>query len=79
MARGKKISFEEALTGLEAIVAELEDGDIALADLLDKYTQGVKFSEACLKEINAAEEAMDLVIQENAEGFEESALHIEGE
>lgn len=79
MARTKKLSFEEALSGLETIVSELEGGDISLADLLDKYTQGVKLSEACLQELSAAEKAMDLMLQEKNGEIEQCELQIEGE
>ena len=34
MARKKEMAFEEALGALEQIVAEIEAGDLALADLM---------------------------------------------
>lgn len=63
MARAKKIAFEDALKELEKIVEELENGDIALSDLLEKYAQGAKLSDLCLQELSAAEKTMDGLIQ----------------
>lgn len=79
MARAKKIAFEDALQELEKIVEELENGDIALADLLEKYAQGAKLSDLCLQELSAAEKTMDGLIQKKGESFEEVPLQIGGE
>lgn len=79
MARNKKLSFEESLANLEGIVAELENGDISLAELLDKYTQGVKLSESCLQELSQAETAMDTMVQEKNGEIRECELQVEGE
>ena len=35
-----KLSFEQALEKLEQLIAQMEDGEIALADLLEKYESG---------------------------------------
>ena len=35
-----KLSFEEALTKLEAIVESMESGDVPLADLLARFEEG---------------------------------------
>ena len=48
-----KLSFEQALEKLEALVDQMEEGDVALADLLEKYEEGsglLKTCEARLKE-----------------------------
>jgi exodeoxyribonuclease VII small subunit len=79
MARTKKLSFEEALASLESIVGALENSDISLAELLDKYTEGVKLSEACLQELQKAEQTIDIMVQEKNGGLEKTALQIEGE
>jgi len=48
-----KLSFEAALTKLEAIVESMEAGDVPLADLLAKFEEGnllLKHCEGRLKE-----------------------------
>ena len=72
----KKLTFEEALTELEAIVNEIENGDMPLADLLTKYSEGVKLSEFCLQSLQRAEETMDLLIQESNNRVIETELKV---
>lgn len=66
MARAvsKKISFEEGLEKLENIVKELELGDSNLEDLLDKYSQGVLLSKACMDQLDNTEKAIDKLLKE---------------
>ena len=40
------LSFEEALTSLEQIVQELEEGKLGLAESLSRYEQGVNLLKA---------------------------------
>ena len=79
MPRKKELSFEEALTKLEAIVKEMESGDSSLKDLMDNYTEGMKLGEACLKELAKAEAAMDVVVNTDNGKIVERELTIEGE
>ena len=50
-----KLSFEAALTKLEAIVDSMESGDVPLADLLAKYEEGTKLLKACESRLKEAE------------------------
>ena len=50
-----KLSFEAALTRLEAIVDSMEQGEIPLADLLAKYEEGSKLLKACESRLKDAE------------------------
>lgn len=76
MARKKEQTFEEALSQLEHIVAEIESGDMPLADLMAKYSEGIKLSDFCMKSLRRAEETMDLLVTETADGIAEEELHI---
>lgn len=40
-------SFDEGLEQLEALVAELEDGDLSLEDSIERYTVGVDLLKRC--------------------------------
>jgi exodeoxyribonuclease VII small subunit len=42
-----KLTFEEAMKQLEALVKELEQGNLALDLSLSKYTDGVKLAKYC--------------------------------
>ena len=75
----KKTTFEEALDKLESLVGELESGETALKDILEKYTQGVLLSKFCLQQLDDAEAAMDKVVGEKDGAVVEAPLRIEGE
>ena len=50
-----KLSFEGALTKLEAIVDSMEQGDVPLAELLAKYEEGSRLLKACEGRLKEAE------------------------
>ena len=78
MARKKEMAFEDALGALEQIVAEIETGELPLADLMAKYSEGIKLSDFCMKSLRRAEETMDLLVKETADGVSEEKLEIGG-
>ncbi|EGK60126.1 exodeoxyribonuclease VII small subunit [Centipeda periodontii DSM 2778] len=78
MARKKEMAFEEALGALEQIVAEIETGELSLADLMAKYSEGIKLSDVCMTSLKRAEETMDLLVKETANGVSEEKLQIGG-
>ena len=47
--------FEEQLTALEVVVERLERGELTLDESVRLFEEGVKLSEACKKELEAAE------------------------
>ena len=50
-----KLSFETALTKLEAIVDSMEQGEVPLAELLAKYEDGTKLLKICEARLQEAE------------------------
>lgn len=78
MARKKEMAFEEALGALEQIVSEIETGELSLADLMAKYSEGIKLSDVCMTSLKRAEETMDLLVKETAAGISEEKLQIGG-
>jgi exodeoxyribonuclease VII small subunit len=57
-------SFEEHLTALESVVDRLEQGDLSLEESLRLYEEGVKLSDACKKELEAAEGKIQLLVEQ---------------
>ena len=56
VSKAKKLkSFEEALKDLEAIIENLETGDVPLSDLVDQYEQGTSLLKICHERLNEAE------------------------
>ena len=61
-------TFEQALDRMEAIVRELEEGRIGLADAMQKYEQGVKLLRQCYGMLETAEQRIELLTGVDAEG-----------
>ena len=64
----KEPSFEQALARLEAIVHELEDGDVGLAEALSSYETGVKLLRQCHGLLERAERRIELLTRVDASG-----------
>ncbi len=54
-AKHAKLTFEAALTKLEAIVESMESGQVPLAELLDKFEEGSKLLRVCEVRLKDAE------------------------
>ncbi|MDA7979961.1 MAG: exodeoxyribonuclease VII small subunit [Pirellulales bacterium] len=67
-AGGKTPNFEHALEELEAVVHELEHGELGLAEALQRYELGVKRLRQCQKLLEQAEERIEVLTRVDAEG-----------
>ena len=50
----EKENFEANLKKLSTVVAELEKGDVSLEKAVDLYSEGVKLSAVCKKQLDEA-------------------------
>ena len=57
-------NFEEQLTALESVVERLEQGELSLEESVRLFEEGVKLSDACKKELEAAEGKIQLLTQQ---------------
>jgi len=57
-------SFEESLKKLEAIVNQLEKGDLPLDKSLKLFEEGVGLSAVCKKELDAAEGKVQMLVKQ---------------
>lgn len=48
-------SFEASLERLETLIAAMENGDIALADLVAKFEEGSRLLKSCQSQLKQAE------------------------
>jgi exodeoxyribonuclease VII small subunit len=62
-------NFEEQLTALESVVERLERGDLSLEDSVRLFEEGVKLSDACKKELEAAEGRIQLLVDKGSGGM----------
>lgn len=57
-------TFEEQLKQLETIVDQLERGDLPLEDSIKLFEEGVRLSNACKEELEAAEGKVQILLKQ---------------
>jgi exodeoxyribonuclease VII small subunit len=57
-------NFEEHLTALETVVEKLERGELSLDESVRLFEEGVKLSNACKKELEAAEGRIQVLVEQ---------------
>lgn len=62
-----KRTFENALTKLEQITDELEDGDLSLEKSLKKFDEGITLVEFCNRTLTDAKAKVELLLEKNGE------------
>ncbi|MHB8970960.1 MAG: exodeoxyribonuclease VII small subunit [Pirellulaceae bacterium] len=64
----EELSFEASLQRLEDIVGLLEGGQLGLSESLTQYEQGVKYLKFCYRQLERAEQKIELLSGMDAEG-----------
>lgn len=67
MTEMEDVNFEQALQELEAIVAELESGELALDDMLGRFERAMKLKEHCAAMLEKAEARIRELIDEEGD------------
>jgi exodeoxyribonuclease VII small subunit len=62
----KKEKFEEALQKLEAIVTQMEEGDLPLEETLKAFEEGVKLARFCANKLDEAERKVERLMRDQA-------------
>ena len=57
-----ELSFEQALTALEAIVQQLERGDVPLDESIALYERGELLRAACQKRLDSAQARIEKIV-----------------
>lgn len=60
-------SFEESLSELEAIVTQMESGDLPLADALQKFERGIALSRQSQQALEQAEQKVKVLLTEQGD------------
>ena len=60
-----KINFEENIKKLETIVRELESGNVALDEALDKFNEAFKISKECDTKLKEVTESVNKVLNQD--------------
>jgi len=63
----KKLSFEEAMSQLESIIEEMEDGKLPLEKSIERFEEAVELVKFCNKKLDSYEKKLSVVL-ENKDG-----------
>jgi exodeoxyribonuclease VII small subunit len=78
MTAKKNFNLEKSLADLEAIVEELESGDLPLDKAMKKFEDGIKLTRGCQAALKDAEQKVEILLKsaggdETLEEFEPDA------
>lgn len=63
MSGKKPIDLEKSLSALEAIVEELESGELPLEKAMQKFEQGIKLTRGCQSALKEAEQKVEILMK----------------
>lgn len=63
MSAKKTLNLEKALGELEAIVEDLESGDLPLEKAMKKFEEGIKLTRNCQAALKEAEQKVEILLQ----------------
>ena len=61
----KKLSFEESMLELEAILHDIENNKLTLNQLVDSFEKGSKLSKECIEYLKNAKLKINKIIESN--------------
>ncbi|MCU0959376.1 MAG: exodeoxyribonuclease VII small subunit [Pirellulaceae bacterium] len=73
------LTFEQALEQLEAIVARLEGGQLGLSEALAQYERGIHVLQRCYRQLEQAEQKIELLSGTDAAGRAQTEPFAEAE
>jgi exodeoxyribonuclease VII small subunit len=65
MAAKKSFPFESTLKKLEAIVEQMESGDLTLEESLRAFEEGIQLTRACQQALTEAQQQINVLIEKN--------------
>jgi exodeoxyribonuclease VII small subunit len=69
--------FERRLSDLEAVVERLEQGDLPLEESVRLFEEGMKLSQSCKQELDAAEGRIQMLIEQSGGKMKAQDLEVE--
>ena len=63
MTSAKKFNLEKSLAELEALVDELESGDLPLDKAMKKFEAGIKLTRGCQAALQEAEQKVEILLK----------------
>ncbi len=74
----EKMSYEEAVKKLEAIVNRLEDTEIPLEESLSSFQEGIALSRYCREKLAEIEYRVDYLLKEEQESLSSTENGVQG-
>ena len=71
--------FEGALSRLEKIVGDLEEGDLSLEEALKLFEEGVQVSRYCARVLKEAERKVEILTRNEAGDLESEPFRLSGQ
>lgn len=59
----KKLNLEKSLADLEALVEELENGELPLEKAMQKFEEGIRLTRSCQAALREAEQKVEILLQ----------------
>jgi len=66
MSAKKAIDLEKSLAELEALVEELESGELPLEQAMKKFEAGIKLTRSCQAALKEAEQRVEILLKNEA-------------
>jgi exodeoxyribonuclease VII small subunit len=66
--------FEQSLAELESLIAQLERGDLPLAQSLALFEQGIALTRRCHAHLAEARQRVEILLKDGARAFDPDAL-----
>jgi len=63
MSATKNLNLEKSLADLEALVEELESGDLPLDKAMKKFEEGIKLTRGCQAALKEAEQKVEILLK----------------
>lgn len=76
-AKTKSMDFESSVKELEKIITKMESGKLSLDEGLQSFEQGIQLTSHCRELLSAAEQKIQILVQEQEEKFEDFDLNSE--
>lgn len=67
----KTVNFEKALSDLEAIVEEMEQGNLSLEESLKRFEKGIALTSECQNALQKAELKVTELVEKNSKLLEQ--------
>ena len=67
----KTLNFEKALSDLESIVEDMEQGDLSLEESLKRFENGIALTADCQQALQSAELKVSKLVEKNSKLLEQ--------